>query len=240
MQAIILAAGLGNRLGSLTSDKPKALVQVGGRELILRVMDFLDHPSVESRTVVAGYKSDVLRKFLAEHRPGVRVIENPHFTDGSIRSIEAAIPQLAGDTLIMNVDHIYPRRMMKRIAEAEGGICAICDFDRELVADDMKVKLSGDGRLSLISKALADYDAGYIGMTRVSSGDMAAYRAAIGEVRRDEGDASSVERVIGKLASGGHGINICNTSGIRWLEVDTPEDLAHAERILGTDTGFLS
>lgn len=240
MQAVILAAGLGNRLGALTRERPKALVPVAGRELILRVMDFLDHPSVGERIVVAGYRAPVLRAFLARHCPGVKVVENPHYEDGSIRSIEAALPHLAGDLLVMNVDHVYPRRMMARIAAATSPLAAVCDFDRALGADDMKVKLDDARQLQQISKQLAAFDAGYIGMTRVGASELAAYRTAVGEVRRLEGDAIAVERVLARLAETGRPAGICDASGIRWLEVDTPEDLAIAEQTLTSNPGFLS
>ena len=240
MQVVILAAGLGNRLGGLTAERPKALVKVAGRELILRVMDFLDDPTVGERIVVAGYKAPLLEDFVKSRIPDARVVFNPRFTDGSIRSIEAALPHVRGDFLIMNVDHIYPRRLMDRILSAKGSIAAVCDFDRKLGPDDMKVGLSGEGRLKLISKTLANFDGGYIGMTRVAGSRLSEYREAAGLVRRDDGDSASVERVIGRLAANEREIDICDASGIRWLEVDTPEDLALAEETLSSNPGYLS
>ena len=66
MQAIILAAGLGNRLGNLTEDRPKALVPVCGKELILHVMDYLNHPEITDRTVVTGFEADKFQSFLKD------------------------------------------------------------------------------------------------------------------------------------------------------------------------------
>ena len=239
MQAVILAAGLGKRLCSITSERPKALVPVAGRELIVRAMDFLDHPAISGRIVVTGYKSRMLAEFVAARFQGVKTVENPHFRDGSIRSIEAALPLVRGDLLVMNVDHIYPARLMEKLASSRSPIAAACDFDRKLGPDDMKVKLSGEGRLSLISKALADFDGGYIGMTRVGRDSLPIYREAVAEARRSEGDACAVERALGRLAGSGARVEILDTSGVRWLEVDTPEDLALAEETLRLNPEFL-
>lgn len=240
MQAVILAAGLGNRLGDLTSDRPKALVPVDGRELILHTLDFVDHPSISERIVVTGYEGERLREFLAEHCPGVRTVHNPHYRDGSIRTIEAALPHVAGDFLLLNVDHLYPRRMLGRILERARGITAICDFDRRLVTDDMKVKLGTKGTLKRIRKSLEEFDGGYIGMTFCSASHLHAYREAVRAARRTEGDAAAVEAALGALAAQEEPVNICDVSGMGWLEVDTQDDLLHAERTIRDNPHFLT
>lgn len=239
MQAIILAAGTGNRLGSLTGNRPKAMVRVAGRELILRVMDFLDHPAVTGRIVVTGYMHGLLEDFLARERTDVRVVHNQDYLSGSIRSIAAAIPFIHGDFIILNTDHIYPRRLLDCMIKSQAGLTAVCDFDRPLVADDMKVKLGPNGNLLKIRKTLTDFDCGYIGSTCCRASHFTKYREAVSAVRETEGDAASVEFVLGELAAKNVPVSICNASGIKWLEVDTPRDLKIAEETLLGHPEFL-
>lgn len=238
MQAVILAAGMGMRLGSFTKARPKALVRVAGRELILRVLDFLDHPAISERVVVAGFESEKLSAFLAKHDPKVKMVHNPNFRDGSIRSIETALELVKGDFLIVNADHIYPKRMLNKIIEDKRGVTAVCDFDRTLGSDDMKVKLGAGGTLKFIGKKLSDFDCGYIGMTFCAM--FPAYRAAVVRTRNEEGNTAAVESALGSMASNGGDVHICDTSGLKWLEVDTPEDLAVADRVLQENPNFLS
>lgn len=238
MQAVILAAGLGNRLGNLTDDRPKAMVRINGKELILYVLDFLNHPAVTERIVVTGFGSELLGNFLKQHRPDVRTVFNKHFTEGSVCTIETALPHLMGDVLILNADHIYPRRLLTRVIECRRGITAVCDFDRVLVDDDMKVKCSPDGRLLHIRKTLSDYDGGYIGMTFCSSEMLDKYRNAVETTKVSDGNGAPVEFVLGRLAASAL-VHICDTSGIRWLEIDTPEDILHAEVSLFRQEDFL-
>lgn len=240
MQAIILAAGMGNRLGSITDELPKSLVRVAGRELILRVMDFLDNPAITERVVVTGFESEKLEGFLVNNVPGVKTVFNPNFRDGSIRTIETALPCIRGDFLLMNADHIYPRRMLGHILKHRRGLQAICDFDRTLSHDDMKVKLTPNKKLARIRKTLDDFDCGYIGMTACDESSLKTYAQAVTDARREHGDGAAVETVLGQLAGDRHTIEICDASGMAWLEVDTPEDLAHAERTLNDNPGFLS
>jgi choline kinase len=239
MKALILAAGLGERLGELTKDRPKALVQAAGRELIAHALDFLNHPSVTDKAVVTGYCAEKLSAFLAEKAPEVKTFYNPDFRLGSIRSLESAISFLDDEFLLLNVDHIYPKRMLPVILKGRKGLTAVCDFDRKLFSDDMKVKLSKSGALLRIMKTLTDYNCGYIGMTYCDSQNLSAYRDAITQTRSIYGDKAPVEWVLGHLAANQKKISICDASGIGWLEVDTQEDLNFANKKLGEDRNFL-
>lgn len=239
IHAIVLAAGLGDRLGEFTAERPKAMVPVSGRELILYVMDFLDHPAIASRTVITGYRGSRLAAFLKEYCPGVSTLYNPHFEAGSILSLVTAAPAMRGDILLMNVDHLYPRRMLPRLLETTKGITAICDFDRPLGPDDMKVHLRTGGTLAAIRKNLTTFDGGYIGMTTVHASLLPRYQQAIAEVMEDHGEGAPVEWVLGHLAHQDVDITIADVSGIPWLEVDTPDDLARAEETLHQHPDFL-
>jgi choline kinase len=119
--------------------------------------------------------------------------------------------------------------MLPLILKQRKGIMAICDFDRKLAADDMKVKLGENGALMRIMKTLNDYDCGYIGMTSCDKKHLSLYKEAIQETRELYGDNAPVEWVLGHLAANGQRINICDVSGIGWCEVDTREDLKNAE-----------
>jgi len=63
-KAVILAAGHGSRMGALTADRPKALLEVAGYPLIDRQIDALTMYGVTNITVVTGYKHDRLREHL--------------------------------------------------------------------------------------------------------------------------------------------------------------------------------
>lgn len=241
MQVIILAAGLGNRLGALTSDRPKALVPVAGRELILRALDFTDDPIVTERIVVTGYRGERLRDFLAQRAPAVRTVHNPRYEEGSVLTLLAALEAIDDEELLlMNVDHIYPRRLFPIVAAPVEGLAAVCDFDRALGADDMKIRRDETGRLAAIDKQLDAYDGGYIGMTRCAAAALPRYRAAAARALETAGPGANVERILAELANDAEPIAIRDASGVRWLEVDTAEERSAAEHTLSEQTDFLA
>lgn len=240
MNVIILAAGMGNRLGDATRALPKALVEVEGRPLLDYVMNFLDHPAVGRITVVGGYQFARIRDFLKAHYPKVAVIENPQYMRGSILTIEAGARDMHGDTLIMNTDHIYPRRLLDKLIPQCREITAVCDSDRGLVEDDMKVQRNSSGNVADIDKRLLLWDAGYIGMTFCAAAKIGDYRAAIAGALKTRGDEVAVEASLRLMAQQGKAVHVADVSGIGWLEVDTPADSKAAEEILRTTPGFLA
>ena len=142
----------------------------------------------------------------------------------------AARPSIKGDFLLMNVDHVYRPQVAERVAPDVDSITAFIDRDRQLGADDMKVERDATGRVRAIAKTLTQFDAGYVGMTRVPAHELSRYWAAADEVLVEAGRAVHVERILARLAGTESPPACRDISGIGWLEVDVREerDLADA------------
>lgn len=67
MNALILAAGLGTRLGDLTSDRPKALVEVCGRTMLEHQLQHLSAAGFDSFVINIHHFAPKVRAFLEEH-----------------------------------------------------------------------------------------------------------------------------------------------------------------------------
>jgi choline kinase len=229
-QIVLLAAGMGTRLGDLNGGLPKAMFEAGGAHLIDRALDFAERLGADERIVVGGFRHDLVASHLAgQARPALRLVENRQFRIGNLMTLETALPLVTGGFLLMNIDHVYPSAVGERIrAQAGDAITAFVDFDRPLGADDMKVQLDGQRHVRQISKQLSTWDCGYVGMTFVPASQLARYRAAVAAVRASVGDPANVEGVLQRLADDGEPVAIGDISGIGWHELDTPEDVARA------------
>ena len=68
MQVIILAAGMGKRLGELTQNNTKCMIRVNGVTLIERVLDQFSKLKLNKVIMVIGYKGEELRSFIGDSR----------------------------------------------------------------------------------------------------------------------------------------------------------------------------
>lgn len=239
MKVLILAGGQGDRLGFLTENRPKALVSVAGKELIRYTLDLLDHPKIKEVGMVVGYHAESLIEFVHQHYPLVQIFETPHHDKGSIMGMECANEFLDDDFILMNSDHIYPKRLFHSFLKQISGFTAACDFDRSLTADDMKIKKENQNHLKEIHKELSDFDGGYIGMTFCPKGNIPRYLKGARKALKEKGPKACVEMTLATLAKEEEIIHIIDLSGIGWLEVDNTRDLAGAEATLKQNPGFL-
>jgi len=243
MKAIVLAAGTGSRLGEITKARTKGMVPVKGRKLIDYLLEFFEKDFFDEIIVVGGFCYEDLRDHIGTlNYSNVRVIENRNYLKGNIYTLLTALNEFKDDSfLITNVDHIYPPVMFKKMKESMSGITGMCDFDRNLGADDMKVKLRDDkAKIQKISKQLDVFDCGYIGMTYVDKSCENYYRASIEKTIERVGEKAVVENILQYMAeSDDNAPKICDLSGFGWYEVDTEEDLLNAEKGLEKDPNFL-
>jgi choline kinase len=232
---------MGVRLRPLTDSMPKAMVVCAGWPMLAYAVEFARRVVGPGGrlVVVGGFGGDRVRDWCEAEAPEARYVLNADYTKGNLLSVAAGLPAVEGGFLLMNVDHIYPFAFADRLASAPGDVVAATDFDRTLLADDMKVKLDASRRVAGISKQLADFDCGYIGMTLVRDAAAAAYRHAFAATREKRGDAAVAENVLQELADRGSPASIADLSGLKWLEVDNLDDLAAAEEVLMTDPGLL-
>src|ERR1700692_1635151 len=67
MKAVILAGGLGTRLSEETEDKPKPLVEIGGRPIIWHIMKIFSAHGVNEFVICLGYKGYLIKEFFANY-----------------------------------------------------------------------------------------------------------------------------------------------------------------------------
>jgi len=240
VQVVLLAAGLGSRLGALTRDIPKALISVAGKPLMFHALEFAARLRPSQITVVGGYGFSLVAQALAQGRASnptlaclpIDLVENTSFRDGNLISLMTARPRLTEGFLLLNVDHIYRPGIADVVAPDVAEVTAFIDTDRNLGGDDMKVERRPDGRVRRIAKTLTTFDSGYVGMTRVPASALPRYWQTADAALAEEGRAIHVERILARLAESDAAPLCRDISGHGWLEVDTAEERAAAEQAL--------
>jgi choline kinase len=238
LNAIILAAGVGRRLGGGVH-LPKALLSFAGRTLLERHLDILESCGVEAVTVVVGFRQELVREALRQigGRLRLEAITNPDYASGSVVSLAAAAATLrsSGPVLLMDADVLYDRRLMARLVESPLSDCLLLDREIEPGDEPVKICVAG-GRIVDFHKipknphewhgesvgffrfspqtatALADRAQAYVASGRSGS----EYEDAIRDLILENPDRFGFEDV----------------SGLPWTEIDFIEDLRRAQNAI--------
>ncbi len=235
MRAIILAAGVGKRLGSAHTG-PKCLLEFGGRSLLERHLDALSAAGVDDVTLVLGHEADTIRRALPAAAAG-RVLchYNPLYTLGSMLSLWSARQTLLSgdDVLVMDADVLYDPAIVQRLARSAAPNCFL--LDRDFLPGDEPVKICLQGeRIVEFRKQIA------AGLTYNRVGE------SVGFFRFDAGTATRLARIVDRHAaregrelpheealrelalSGEADIAVEDVTGLAWIEIDFPEDITRA------------
>ncbi len=121
MQAIILAAGMGRRLGELTSHNTKCMVSVNGQTLIDRMLKQLSTLNLKRIIVVIGYEGEKLKKFIGNRYDNLNIkyVENPIYDKtNNIYSLALASDLLQeDDTLLVESDLIFDDNLFRLVTD---------------------------------------------------------------------------------------------------------------------------
>ena len=131
MQAIILAAGMGRRLGPLTADNTKCMVEVNGQCLIDRMLNQLSALRLDRIVIITGYEGEKLRSHVRRMHPSANVefVDNPVYErTNNIYSLWLARDYMkADDTLLLESDIIFDDEILRLIYNSKQPDVALVD-----------------------------------------------------------------------------------------------------------------
>ncbi len=238
MQAIILAAGRGNRLAEFNPDaRPKCLLEFGGKSLLARQLDCLFRFGVRQATLVVGYEADQIIDHVGKlaSRPDVAFVYNPAYADGSVLSLLTAQEALrsGGSVLVLDADVLSHPGIMQTLIQSEIPNCYLIDHD--FVAGDEPVKIALlQGKMLEFRKMLpADLEYDTLGESVGFFRFEAEYAAKIADTcanYKTEGlsDAPYEEALRDVLLADPDAFACEDVTGLPWIEVDFPEDVERA------------
>jgi len=226
-QAVILAAGRGNRLGEVGNDSPKCLLNIGGRTLLELQLGILFQAGIEEICIVAGHHIESVRQQVAGCQ-GVTVIHNPIYeTTNSLYSLTLTKDWVRGAFVCVNGDVVGHPDIFNRVLAVEG--CALA-FDSGSGQDEEHMKINhSDHYLRSISKQL---DQGLVcgenvGLLQFDPVGAARLFATAEELLVEKGPMLWAPAVLNLLARR-TSIRCVDIRGLPWTEVDFPEDLKKA------------
>ena len=233
MKAIILAAGRGSRMKTLTSDKPKCLVELHGRSLLERQLEALRGAGVSEIGIVTGYRRELLANL------GLVEFHNPRWDETNmVSSLECAGAWLeSGPCIVSYSDIFYSPNAVRSIINCSAELAVTYDPDwlalwtrrfGDPLLDAETFRLDPSGRLLEIGnkpQCVDEVQGQYMGLLRFTPSAWQAVlglRASLPHAERDRMHMTgTLQRVIESGVVPVLGVPYMG----EWGEVDSAEDL---------------
>lgn len=228
LPVIYLAAGRGSRLGDLTADRPKAMIDVLDGPLVARSLRYLRDAGFGRIVAVTGHRAEAFDAY------DVETVFNPRWDiENNITSLWCVRDIVKDGCVIVNCDLLFEPVLAQRLADTKGTAILV---DDELAVDEESMKATANerGALARLHKSLPEVEAvgEYIGLTRIDSAD----GPRLAEILDDFIDAGNVqvyyEDAIETLAKD-RAVGLERIGGMLWVEIDDHDDLARANDVIG-------
>jgi len=248
MRAIILAAGLGLRLGQHTKDIPKALLDLNGKSILERQISLLREYGVNEIFVVTGYQRE---KYILKD---IEYIFNPRYSETEqLASMMVARTKIFDDVLVIFGDIIFDSQILQQILASNDDIAIAIDLDWEKsynertdnpksLADKVLINQKKILRISAKETSLdieSQTVGEFLGVIKLSANGSRTIIKKYEELEKSYvgkfHDADSFKKaklvdILQELIDSKIEIYSITISG-KWCEIDTPMDLERARKI---------
>lgn len=134
MQALMLAAGMGRRLGKYTEECTKCMIRVGERTLLERAVEALQLAGIQKLVMVVGWEHEKLIEYIHKNISGMEfefVYNYDYATTNNIYSLYLAREQLMReDTLLLESDLVFDKQLLRKMAQSpEDNLVAVAKYE---------------------------------------------------------------------------------------------------------------
>lgn len=134
MQALMLAAGMGRRLGKYTDDQAKCMVKVGGKTLLEHAVEALKQAEISRFIMVVGHEAERLMEFVRNNIKEMEiefVINSDYATTNNIYSLYLAREHLTtDDTILLESDLIFESGIISHIVNMpDENVVAVSQYE---------------------------------------------------------------------------------------------------------------
>ncbi|MBR5598260.1 MAG: phosphocholine cytidylyltransferase family protein [Lachnospiraceae bacterium] len=229
MQAIIMAAGKGSRLGKLTEGKPKSFAEIAGKKLIEYNLQLLQYYGIEKIVIVTGYQCEAFEE-LTKDMDNVCLMYNPFYEMVNVLgSFYMGMEALSDDFVYLHADTLCEPIIFEKMLKLEADVILPVDYKK---CDDEAMKVrSKNGKVIEITKqmSLDEAEGEFIGMASFRKEVLPALKAKTKQLLKEKEFTAYFESAIQRLIDEeNYDIKTVSTEDAFWAEVDFLEDYERA------------
>lgn len=225
MDALILAAGKGTRLG--LNDSPKCLIKFGTSSLIEYQINCLNELGIKNIHILTGYFPEKIKSKIGNL---ANYIHNPKFSStNNICSILCAKNFLSDDFVCIYGDLFFDKKILKNCISSKKEI--VLTVEKNLREETSRVKIKDD-KIILVNKNINFNEANgnFIGMAKFSKNITKKLFDSIEKIAKNDSQ-SYYTSAIEDLIQNGTNVHFVTTENLPWMDIDTPDDLIHAQEL---------
>jgi histidinol-phosphate/aromatic aminotransferase/cobyric acid decarboxylase-like protein/choline kinase len=242
MQALILAAGTGSRLGKHTKENTKCMLEINGETLIKQALEKLNNVGITKLILVIGYKKDNLISHVGNSYKNIQIeyVENPIYDKtNNIYSLFLAKDKLEeDDTILLESDLLFDQSILEKLLIDKRKSLAVVDkyqswMDGTSVTLDEDDNITGFyGKKAFKFQNVQEYYKTvniYKFSKEFSSKTYIPFLEAYSKAKGDNEYYESVLNILTILD--GHELRAMKINDEKWYEIDDVQDKANAEVI---------
>ncbi|TVR17281.1 MAG: phosphocholine cytidylyltransferase family protein [Balneolaceae bacterium] len=235
--AVVLAAGMGNRLKPFTNYAPKCMVEVLGKPLMAHLIDSLEQNNFKKLVLVTGYKSDQIEQFIESYETTLdcEVIYNDVYNStNNIYSLWLAKPRITSSFILIESDIILDPAILSEFKFADK--IALDIFNPE-IHDGTTATVDVNNSLEKLYIKQAPPNGKTIYKTvNIYSFSGRTWNLLVNEIEKyiekDKVNGFYEVAIQNLVEQKRVSLEMVDFSGVWWDEIDTPKDLERVNHIL--------
>ena len=228
--AVIMAAGMGTRFGSMTEERPKGFIEVGGKAMVVRSIETLISCGIERIIIGTGYLREAYEE-LAKQYPQIECCFSPRYAETNSMYTLYNCREMIGneDFLLLESDLVFERRAITALMTCEHPdvmlITPVTKFQ-----DQYYVESNDEGTLTRcsVNKDELNYKGELVGIHKLSG---AFYKKMCADYAQkvDELPKLGYEYQLLYMSQHVSPVFVLCEEGLKWYEIDDIDDLNFAE-----------
>lgn len=236
MQAVILAAGIGERLKPITNTIPKGLIEIEGKPLLEYSLEALKQNGIKEVVITIGFLEEAIRQKFGREYNGLKIsyVSNKEYSKtGSMYSFSMTRELIDDDIILLESDLLYERKAIKVLLDSDRRD-AILVANLSGSGDEVYICVDDDQRIIDLGKNIADKNmknaiGELVGISRLSRSFLTKLFEKA-EADYEKGELNYHYEVcvfaISKLDNPVYAI-LCKD--LAWIEIDNENDLKRAK-----------
>ena len=238
MKAVILAAGMGNRLQKVSGGLPKSMIKIGKSSIIHHQIESCMDVGINDFVIVLGFKMEQLKAHILEKIKSEQVtfVENPIYdTTNTLHSLWLTKDYLNDDFIYFNADVLFQSGLLKKISD-DSPYSQLLLETKSCAEEEVKMIIDQDMRILQISKQLpiSKCAGEFIGIGKFNKDVIKRFVHYLQFGVDNEQSNNYFEYAVDLLAKDKI-LKAIPTEGIPCIEIDFPEDLARAKEMFSLE-----